>query len=426
MPENLPVQIERQDAVERIQTAKITRRASRLLDAIEDATEEHPATLEVVARPGQTLGGVLDAQLKETEELYERHATLFPGRGRWRENPSAIDDILELTRDVNKVTLEEAHVHRSMFLGVGLGQLAAAGARLGAKPTQVRLDVKDMSEKGAAIAQAVFMEDFHDRLLGDIQAFPTGRIHHPGFLANRLISFWSAPATLVVMTPEEKHAAQKVVATFPSRQLLYDAYTYYGQPERATSRQDYADSIEGFKQSLDHKAPHGVDVKSNLEDNAIPCILDALEAIEAAGYSSQESIQIAVQQSESIAAATHTTTIGAYPWPKGSFSFDRRSGKLAFALPDSTYPQDHIFSGQNRAKLARRDKHGGACPARHYSQLRDGRQTHQDIEVFSGGIEERIGTQAPLLYKRGKELYTSLANLTINYGLLLVHDAQNA
>jgi hypothetical protein len=241
-----------------------------------------------------------------------------------------------------------------------------------------------------------------------------------------LISFLSAPATLVGMTPEEKQAAQKVVATFSSKQFLYDMYTYYGQPERASSHQDYTDSIEAFKQSLDRKAPHGIGIEVNLGDNAIPCIFDALDTIQRAGYSPQESIQIAVQQSHIIATATHTTSIGTYPWPKGSFTFDRTSGKLVLALPDFAYPQDHIFSEQNRAKLARRDKHGGTCPARRFSRLRDGRQTHQDIEAFSGGIEERIGVQAPLLYKRGKELYTNLANLTINYGLLLVHDAQNA
>lgn len=218
-------------------------------------------------------------------------------------------------------------------------QLGEAGARLAAEPGLVVTDDDDVEQgiirRCADVAETAFQENLAPRLKGDICKFPFARGSYPGHLVSTHLAFWTHPVVGKSLTPELYEASQRVLAQFPSKQILSDTHSLLGRPDRQVARELYTQSIRDFEETMQVCAPRGVDIKANISDTILS-VWDALETANQKGYSPEDCLRLAVRHSAVIGSLTERTSASLSPYPR---DIEEHAGepKLVAAFPERDY-----------------------------------------------------------------------------------------
>lgn len=405
---------------ERPQSPRVARKASRLVAAIEGATPDSPASLNLIADGKEGISGLFAVQLKRTDELYDAHEALFFSNYDFLNLRTSSQHhydyprILALSHDVitNARTID--YFLQSAHLGLGVLQLAEAGAQIVQNPSLVVTDfnrdtfIKDLIQQSGSFAEKVFETglDGKNLLIGNINKFPLPRVNYPGYLMATHRAFWEQHYDTL---PEvAKSEVDELFNRFPSKTGLFDMHSMFGRPDRAIARQLYVERIKNFTRTLDHEQREsaGTTVQENV-DTAIPLVISAFDATLQKGHSPERSFQIVVQESGRIGRLTELTASG--------FADTKQDNRVPFQFDESSNTPQLIVD--LRKPLSTRNKEGGVCPARSLVLLDKNGKTYSSVEAFSAGIERRVGATPPLLRIIGNEAYVDPAALVVNYAL---------
>jgi hypothetical protein len=408
-------------------TPETAKRAWDFIMAVETATAEAPVSLDILTGEDTTIPELLGQHFKAARKLEKRHAKLF-FQG-WLEDDGAGPDapdpgaVLALTKDVLVTSRRLQVLKWSTWLGHGVLQLAEAGARIAHDPSLIRAEGEDRQEvamrKAGDLLSNSFQASYADRVIGDASRLPdTARASFLGILLDTHYRFWRTQLgferlgfthTLPTEIGEE---AKKLLCQYPAKVMLADVHTLQGRPGPKLLRKVYKKRMAAYERSMTESGvARGVNMRSNLSD-ATDIVTMVLEACTQAGYSSDESQRIVVDNSNTIGRL-----IERFETLENDIHFQGPKDQPRLVIDYSDRLYELPFPGAE-AKLKPRDQKGSVCPVRHFVRLRPDGETHQKVKLFSNSVAEHVGAEPSYLHHTRKGIFLDPAALMINYALL--------
>jgi hypothetical protein len=415
------------DQLEKLRIPEVSKRTSDLLDAVEQASPEMPASLTSIERDW---GDILEQQLLQTDRLYQRHEEIF--QDQYRADIAglhAVDHnaVMNLTTDVLMNVMQTGALHRAAFLGLNILQIAEAGALLAHDPQAIQIEStqaesieSELAEKCSNLANTLFEDRIANRLRGDIHLLPVARLTYPGFLLDMHLRFWRQQSARKV-SPEIFQKMQTVFLKSPTKSLKYDSHTMKGRPGAEVSRRNYINSMHAFRESLSTgRAAAPYSLKGNMHDGA-KFTFEALDTFLRHGYDPEYCLQLVVKNSNRLGRLTERTEAGLPKVENQTWSLEGDEyPALVMDYPVSTYIPEPAFADKTLATLHRRSCIGGICPVRSPVRLpRDGR-VHKNIQRLSDSIQARIDVRPTLLIEQEGMIYLDPAALCFNYILFVI------
>jgi hypothetical protein len=355
---------------------EVSRLASSLIRAVEEATPQVPVSLGVFG--GNKDSGLLERlhqEVETTDALYDRHEELFFGSHALSDEQTQLD-IAQLTHDVVAHTTKKSVFHsffRGVLLGLEVMQLAEGGKRMAHNPSFVMSDDPETMAKTVSVlsSERVFEDIFAARIRGDLSQLPVPRLTYPGHLMDTHYDFWQTRlyrGTSVLPTFKVQEKVERLFPQFPRKTRQFDAHSFIGRPDRGVARKLYTRQLAAFEASLSTGASTGAETA----DNLIPTfelLSRVCTAGSAQGYSIPDCFKI-------------------IRWPKVTET------------------------------LRRVDEQGGSCPARYYVELVSDCETAQNLKILYGAVHEHVGAPLRFLQERDQTLYVYPSALNIAYALL--------
>lgn len=412
---------ERRSFGEHQRLPEISRRAGRFIADIEAATFESPASLDVLV-DGDILS-MLEKQLGDVEELYDRHSSLFFEGGRLTSRDEFdYEAILTHSRDVLRaLKIQEAPI-RAGGLGLATLQFAEAAGRAARNPSILHIqdctaqDVPGLiADKTGQLAREAF-GIYQGRLAGDIFKAPPGRMGYVGSLAETCYGFWSSALGLGAVQGKVRDKANSLIAAFPAKIIRADIHSFHGRPPRDIMRNEYyLRPMEELKETLETGRAEAWSSKGNMRD-AVPFVFQVLDTAMAYGYSAEDSLRIAAHNGAVMARLTerrfNDLPIDGYD-DKRTFIPSKDKFRL---IDDDVLPTLMI----DHPTASVREQATGICSARNLIPLKGDGPTHRNIQDFSIAMTEIIGVEPPVLQNIGATVYANPAALAFSYAIFAI------
>jgi len=404
----------------------IARRASDFIMRFEAATPEAPVSLDMFAGDDAPIPDLLRQHFRAGRRLEKRHAKLFSHdlleAGEEPDDPDQ-GAILALTKDILATSGSLQTLKWSTRLAHGVLQLAEAGAQIARDPSRIAASGEDAQKaatrKAGDLLSNSFQSAYAARVMGDASLLPNaGRASFLGLLVDTHYHFWKTQlgyerlGPTYAMPTEMAEEVKKAICQFPAKIMFADEHTLQGRPDSGRLRKAYQARMKAYQASATESGvANGLNLRGNLND-ATDLVTMVLDACTKTGYSKQESLRIAVDNSDTIGRLierfeTLDNTIhflGPTDRPRLAIDYAERLYDLPFPEAD--------------AKLQPRDQKGSVCPFRHFVRLQPDGETYQKVKVFSDSVAEHVGAEPSYLRHTGKGIYLDSAALMINYALL--------